>query len=235
MENCPHYRTGCRIFAECCRQFFLCRLCHNETEDHEIDRYAIQKIQCKKCKHIQEKSNHCADCQERFADHYCNKCNVWCADPIYHCDKCNICYKSSAEERHHCDHCNLCFYPDAKNHTCPKYLRKETMMNEECPLCFEKLYYTPRSPSFLNCGHCIHSKCLEEMLNHGHVSCPICKRLMVDVNWEFLDRLIAENPYDSDRQVDILCNDCLAKSTMGFHPYGHKCIACKSYNTTVVS
>jgi RING finger/CHY zinc finger protein 1 len=34
--------------------------------------------------------------------------------------------------------------------------------------------------------------------------------------------------------VEILCNECLAKSEVRFHYYGVKCKKCNSYNTKIL-
>lgn len=229
---CTHYETYCFIKAECCQEFFECRLCHNDEQNHEINRYGIQTIQCKQCSEVQEKSNQCIKCKIQFAQYYCDKCNLWCENEIFHCDKCNICYKIPKDKRIHCDECNLCFLIPNTHH-CSKFIQKEKMQTEDCPICFDKLYYTTEVPYFLNCGHCIHYKCLKNMLNHGNVTCPICKKSSVDMDWDFLDKLIEKNPYHLGQNIKIFCNDCLKKSESLFHPFGIKCSLCKSYNTLV--
>jgi phage FluMu protein Com len=35
-------------------------------------------------------------------------------------------------------------------------------------------------------------------------------------------------------RMNVLCNDCLARSNVPFHIFGGKCKKCKSYNTTRV-
>ena len=36
--GCAHYPKGCQIFAPCCGKIYPCRLCHDEGEEHKIDR-----------------------------------------------------------------------------------------------------------------------------------------------------------------------------------------------------
>ena len=51
----------------------------------------------------------------------------------------------------------------------------------------------------------------------------------------FYDEEIINSPMPAelrDSKMNILCNDCLAKSIVPFHIMGGKCIECNSYNTT---
>ncbi|KAJ0395357.1 hypothetical protein P43SY_000937 [Pythium insidiosum] len=52
--ECSHYSRGCRVLAECCKEWVGCRLCHDERfPDHKIDRHAIREMQCLECETIQ--------------------------------------------------------------------------------------------------------------------------------------------------------------------------------------
>ena len=47
--SCSHYDRECMILSPCCHKWYSCRLCHDEEEDHNIDRYTINKMKCKLC------------------------------------------------------------------------------------------------------------------------------------------------------------------------------------------
>lgn len=36
--GCSHYQRNCYLLAECCKEWFVCRVCHDEKYD-EIDIY----------------------------------------------------------------------------------------------------------------------------------------------------------------------------------------------------
>ena len=46
---------------------------------------------------------------------------------------------------------------------------EEVFLNDECGICLEEL----QSFSALPCGHCFHTKCIENM---GANKCPICRK-----------------------------------------------------------
>lgn len=75
--GCKHYKKKCFIKAECCNKFYVCRLCHNEKEDHEIDRFKIKTIMCMICKNVQNISNECEKCHVKFARYFCNVCHFY--------------------------------------------------------------------------------------------------------------------------------------------------------------
>ena len=63
--ECKHYQRNCLILAECCQKFYPCRICHDEKEDHKINRY-LTKMKCKLCNEIQDVSNECITCNEKW-------------------------------------------------------------------------------------------------------------------------------------------------------------------------
>lgn len=225
---CKHYQRKCMIYVECCKTFYPCRLCHDEENTHEIDRYRIQKIRCNDCLCIQEKSNECIQCHVSFSDHYCPLCNLWCEVPIYHCDLCNICYKLPPENRFHCQDCNLCVLTE-NAHSC---LGKIASKEEICSICLSNLYYSVKPSMILKCKHAIHKDCFEEMLRNNNFSCPLCKKTGIDMDWSRMDAIIEKFPSPVDKKVSIFCNDCLTTSNIPFHPIGLKC-PCNSYNTSM--
>lgn len=91
--GCKHYKTNCKFLAECCRKWFPCRFCHNESTDHEVDRYLTRYCLCMHCGTSQLASQTCInpDCAEPLANYYCDHCKSWDNDSqkkIFHCDQC---------------------------------------------------------------------------------------------------------------------------------------------------
>ena len=41
--GCKHYARKVRLVAACCGAAHVCRFCHDESEDHTIDRYATKR------------------------------------------------------------------------------------------------------------------------------------------------------------------------------------------------
>jgi len=225
IKLCQHYKRNCKILAPCCQEYFDCRLCHDAVQSHTIDRYAIKTIQCNFCTTVQDKSSQCQNCLEVFS--------LWIEFPIVHCEKCNICYKESVQGRFHCDTCNLCFEGDQNNHSC---CEKKVDPDSECCVCLEKLYYQPVAAAILKCGHWIHSKCLEGMMQNNKYQCPLCKKTMIDVDWSKYKSIIASIPISTDQEpkdVELLCNDCLTKSQRTYHPIAMECSNCGSFNTGI--
>jgi RING finger and CHY zinc finger domain-containing protein 1 len=228
---CEHYQINCKIKAECCQQFFACRQCHNLSENHSIDRYSIKTVQCVKCNTIQEKSNQCNSCGDKFSNYYCNQCNLWCETVCYHCELCNICYKFTPDERFHCDICNLCFQNEPP-HVCSQ---KKVNKDQECCICLEALYYQVSPPTMLKCQHWVHSNCLQNLLKSGKYQCPLCKKTMMDMDWSGFKEIIKMIPISEEetKTVEIFCNDCLIKTTCNYHPLGMECGQCQGYNTNL--
>jgi hypothetical protein len=36
--GCRHYRRNCKLQAHCCGEWYVCRFCHDESNDHTITR-----------------------------------------------------------------------------------------------------------------------------------------------------------------------------------------------------
>ena len=74
----------------------------------------------------------------------------------------------------------------------------------------------------------MHTKCLNKYINQNNISCPMCKKSIMEpsIFEEFMDGQIALTPMPEEYKdiiMPILCNDCLAKSTVPFHILGGKC------------
>ena len=51
-QHCPYLTLSLSpsLFqAPCCNKTYPCRLCHDEKETHEIDRFAVKEVVCRKC------------------------------------------------------------------------------------------------------------------------------------------------------------------------------------------
>ena len=234
---CNHYKNlKLEIYAECCNKFYDCRFCHNENEDHEIDRYKICKIRCKECNKIQDKSNKCIECSIKFSENYCNKCNLWSDKKhIYHCDKCKICRVGLQEDMYHCENCNICFPLKTKNfHKCSKI----NCIENSCPVCLENLNDNQKSIIIMKCKHPIHLECYKELINNNNSKCPLCKKMFLDDEnlknyWIHIENNINNQsmPNDYKKKIEIYCYECEKKTVTDFHFLGLKCVNCGGYNT----
>lgn len=91
--------------------------------------------------------------------------------------------------------------------------------------------------TFMRCGHAIHRECYNEYIKSRRIACPICKKSLCDPKLfeAQMDAEIAMTPMPAeykDLKMNVLCNDCLAKSNVSFHVLPGKCLSCSSYNTT---
>ena len=232
---CEHYNRKCLIFAECCNKYYHCRLCHDIKEydeqidfkkAHKIDRFATKRIICKECDITQFKSNQCVRCKVKFADYYCETCNLWDSSgrDIFHCNKCGICRVGKKEEYEHCDICGICVFK--KDHKC-----KIKDIKSDCPICLEPIFDSIKSASFLDCGHVMHQECLNEYLKTNY-KCPLCNVSIYNVN-KYIEEQVNNTLMPEDLQIDvkILCNDCHEVTETKFHIVAMKCSKCNSYNT----
>ncbi|KAJ6660497.1 hypothetical protein lerEdw1_017494 [Lerista edwardsae] len=90
--GCEHYCRGCLLKAPCCSKFYVCRLCHDSNEDHQMDRFKVQEVQCAKCEKVQQAQQNCENCNSVFGEYYCSICHLFDKDKKqYHCEKCGIC------------------------------------------------------------------------------------------------------------------------------------------------
>ena len=109
--GCKHYMRGAKIQAECCGEWFTCRMCHDETEQHKITRYATKTMMCMHCLTAQPSAQDCINCGTMLGGtYYCDICKLWDSNPdrsIYHCDKCGLCRvgRGLGEDYFHCDNC----------------------------------------------------------------------------------------------------------------------------------
>lgn len=47
--TCLHARQ-----APCCGKLYVCRLCHDAEENHQMDRFKVKEVQCSDCQTVQQ-------------------------------------------------------------------------------------------------------------------------------------------------------------------------------------
>ncbi|GLD99906.1 hypothetical protein PINS_up008634 [Pythium insidiosum] len=174
--ECSHYRRGCRVLAECCKEWVGCRLCHDERfPDHKIDRHAIRQMQCLECETIQPCARECSNCGTVVGEYCCLHCNLFDHDgeskKIFHCDDCGICRVGGRENYFHCKTCCGC-YPHSLNN---KHRCLEGSMHRECAICLEVTFASIEGVNVLPCGHVLHASCFKKYVRFGNVVCPLCQ------------------------------------------------------------
>jgi RING finger/CHY zinc finger protein 1 len=244
---CGHYKSGCTLIAKCCGHEFGCRFCHDiQIDTHKMNRYDVEEIVCNKCKMRQPVSNLCknTNCKnnrehKQFARYYCDICHLYSDShitEIYHCDKCNICRICSLgytiKDYTHCDKCGGCILSNLKDtHKCII-----DGLRGDCCICLESIFLSKEAVRLLPCGHVIHGKCLDDLLRNNKISCPLCRKTILDGDAlqtliTKIDSLIESSPFQSSVLTKIKCNDCNFNDKVLYHPMGLKCGGCGGYNT----
>lgn len=233
--ECVHYDRKCELLSPCCSQWISCRFCHDENNlcDIKFDRFKVNKIRCKECKYEQDVSNKCISCDIDFAKSHCSICNVWTKDDIFHCNECGFCRVGKEEDYIHCKHCDACFF---KDHQCIQNLSYELSRDDDCPICFENLFSSKKTFTFMSCGHRIHQECLNMQLKNNNYKCSLCKKSVIDMTsvWNRLkhEKTVVNMPEEyRDKKIKIICNDCGQECETEFHIVGLECHHCGSFNT----
>jgi hypothetical protein len=239
--SCKHYERKCWLKAVCCGKYYPCRRCHDEAEDHAIDRHATERIGCTSCgAEEQPIGRNCAACGAEFASYFCAICRFYDdgnGKEIYHCDKCGMCRvgKGVGIDNHHCTRCNSCVPIEvATPHPCI-----ERSLEGDCPICSEYLATSVEQVVFMRCGHAMHAACFTQHTATRY-TCPICSKSLTDMSawYRGLDERLASEILPSEyarKRSRILCHDCESKTTTTFHFMFHKCQSCGGYNTRVLS
>ena len=234
--GCAHYPgKKCKIKEDCCDRFHYCRLCHDDAENHTINRFKINRMKCMICTKEQHVSDRCINCNVQMAPYFCNICNLFATENIeriYHCEKCGSCrIKPSIDAKLiHCDRCVNCV---VENHVCI-----DNNFASDCPICMEYLF-TSRDPcTVMKCGHAIHIACLDEMIKNNNYKCPLCMRTIIDtteINKQ-IDKIKSMYETYKYTKAEISCNDCQNKSIVQYHFMYNKCGEknCESYNTYII-
>ncbi|CAI5497445.1 unnamed protein product, partial [Closterium sp. Naga37s-1] len=192
-----------QIKAPCCNEVFDCRHCHNDAKSHsedksrhEIARHNIERVVCSLCSTEQKVQQVCEACGVCMGRYFCFKCKFYddeVAKKHFHCDECGICRVGGKDKFFHCDKCGCCYATSLReDHRCV-----EKSMHHNCPVCFEFLFESLRETSVLReCGHTIHTECLDELRKHNRYACPICCKTMFDMSrvWAQLDQEVAATP-----------------------------------------
>jgi uncharacterized CHY-type Zn-finger protein len=92
--GCQHYRRNVKLQCFTCKKWYTCRFCHDEMEDHNLERRKTEYMLCMLCGSPQAASQSCRECGARAASYFCGICKLWdndSAKSIYHCNDCGIC------------------------------------------------------------------------------------------------------------------------------------------------
>lgn len=110
--GCRHYQRNVKLQCSACDRWYTCRLCHDEAEDHVLNRKATKNMLCMVCGCAQRAGEFCVGCGERTAWYYCDVCKLWDNDSnksIYHCQDCGICRKGRGLGKDFF-HCKVCTF-----------------------------------------------------------------------------------------------------------------------------
>jgi uncharacterized CHY-type Zn-finger protein len=105
--GCPHYKRNVKLQCYTCKKWYTCRFCHNQNEDHALERQKTENMLCMLCGLPQPAAQWCKGCGERAASYFCAVCKLWDNDSsksIYHCHDCGICRigKGIGKDFYHC-------------------------------------------------------------------------------------------------------------------------------------
>jgi uncharacterized CHY-type Zn-finger protein len=92
--GCRHYKRNVKLQCSTCNRWYTCRFCHDEAEDHVLNRKETKNMLCMLCGCAQRAGDVCVDCNVSAAWYYCTVCKLWDDDAnksIYHCNDCGIC------------------------------------------------------------------------------------------------------------------------------------------------
>lgn len=92
--GCAHYKRNIKLQCSACECWYTCRFCHDEVEDHSLNRRETKYMLCMFCGMAQKATDICINCGERAASYFCEICRLWDDDTtrnIYHCPDCGIC------------------------------------------------------------------------------------------------------------------------------------------------
>eukprot|EP00095_Tigriopus_kingsejongensis_P002538 snap_masked-scaffold344_size201325-processed-gene-1.2 protein:Tk02538 transcript:snap_masked-scaffold344_size201325-processed-gene-1.2-mRNA-1 annotation:"hypothetical protein DAPPUDRAFT_190026" len=234
LYGCDHYKRNCEFYTPCCQKTYRCRFCHDQREQHVLQREDVQELVCSTCATRQDVRKDCNSCGVIFGKYFCFECKLFDDEDKqqFHCDGCGICRIGGRENFFHCPTCNMCLPKHLEgNHRCI-----ENLSRANCPICQEDIH-TSREPSQIPpCNHLIHKSCFDQLVRSGHFFCPVCAHSLVDMRdmWRLYDQQIEETPLPAIYQnlyALSYCRDCLKTSKSAFHIMGIKCAHCEGYNT----
>ena len=243
-KKCDHYNRNCLLLSPCCNKIYECRICHDiEMYDNELDinkqhkmiNSEVKIMICKQCNTQQNFSKYCEKCNLCMGNYFCEICKFVDNNDnqkYFHCQECGICRRGDQSEYKHCNTCNRCF--GLGHFDNDKYEHKQ--FNDKCPICFDELFDSIYNCCPMNCGHMIHTKCLDEYIK-SNLQCPLCCKSIINIDNEQLLKYknsIESHPIPDDykdKKVNILCNDCNIKSNVNWHYISMFCPHCNSFNT----
>ncbi|KAG8528069.1 uncharacterized protein KY384_006985 [Bacidia gigantensis] len=105
--GCAHYKRNIKLQCSACNRWYTCRFCHDQVEDHMLNRRETKMMLCMFCWGAQPASNACIFCDQVASWYYCDVCKLWDDDvekDIYHCNDCGICRvgKGIGKDFFHC-------------------------------------------------------------------------------------------------------------------------------------
>ena len=216
IPGCKHYARKARMVAACCGAAHVCRFCHDDAEDHTMDRYATLEMVCMACSARQPSAKDCRECGVVVARYFCSVCNFWDDSEdrdVYHCPFCNVCRrgKGLGKDFFHCMQCNSCVSLTMGPHKCTHgddHAGSGTggdhasgcdggggggAMESDCPVCKDFLFTSDTPVKCLPCGHLMHTACFEVYTKH-YYTCPLCRKSLGDFTAYFrmIDAILAE-------------------------------------------
>lgn len=174
-QLCAHYCHRCYLWFPCCRDYFACHRCHNESgkcADTEVESWKATHLKCTQChveQEINEDSQHCSACSVRLSDYFCGICKLFTSGDKspFHCHKCGIC-RINKNSSFHCDVCNVCLDKKLEG----KHKCRPGSGHDECCVCLEDAF---SGCQVLPCSHKVHKQCGIDMVQNGVRTCPICR------------------------------------------------------------
>ncbi|KAI4900070.1 hypothetical protein NFI96_023495 [Prochilodus magdalenae] len=214
--------------APCCGKFYVCRLCHDAAENHQMDRFQVKEVKCAVCDSVQQAQQVCKACGVSFGEYYCDICHLFDKNKKqYHCQPCGICRIGPREKYFHCLKCNLCLASDlqGKHKVGNVSMSQPLTQTPEGLMVVGTVWRMCPGRIVLSVWRTSTHPGLEPMSCRA-VTC--CTRLAT--------RACAETGRCGFEWCGlILCNDCQNHCTVPFHVLGMKCSKCGSYNTAQAS
>lgn len=108
--GCTHYKRNVKLQCSACHRWYTCRFCHDQNEDHCLNRRATRNMLCMACGCPQPASKVCKSCGQLAAWYFCRICKLWDDDTsksIYHCNDCGICRRGEGLGKDFF-HCKVC-------------------------------------------------------------------------------------------------------------------------------
>lgn len=210
-KTCTHYTKQCyKFYFPCCETWDPCKRCHGERNCSNKDNLQVSKITCSSCETPQDPHELCINpnCTIKFANSYCELCQIWTSKEITHCDKCGICRLGAKETLSHCDDCGICFTNSDSNlnHQCKLickliYAKKNSNYKDGiCVICSDNTFNSQSESFPFDCGHFVHKNCFSQYTAQGNYKCPCCRKSIGDLStqWDFIRSQIKLYPIPND-------------------------------------